>query len=82
MLGEKEARVAGLMRMSEAKLPGAELTQCFNWAKIYADWLTRALPRGGCALCVDLPENPSLYGEGWAEAIGGLLPLGGAKTAQ
>ena len=82
MLGEKEARVAGLMRMSEAKLPGAELTQCFNWAKIYADWLTRTLPRGGCALCVDLPENPSLYGEGWAEAIGGLLPLGGAKTAQ
>ena len=82
MRAQKEARVAALMRRSEARLPGAELTQCFNWAKIYGDWLTRTLPRGGCALCVDLPEHPSLYGEGWAHAIGGLLPLGGAGTAQ
>ena len=82
MLGEKEARVSALMQRSEAKLPAAELTQCFNWAKIYGDWLTRTLPRGGCALCVDLTEHPSLYGEGWAQAIGGLLPLGGANAAQ
>lgn len=94
MLREKEARVAALMERSEATLPSAELSSCWNWAKICGDWLTCRLPRAGrgpnggrgqsegLALCVDLPEHPSLYGDNWAQAISGLLPLGGAQTAQ
>ena len=79
---EKEARVSRLMDASEATLPDANLAVCWNWSKIYADWLYRELPRGGCGLRVDLPEHPALFGEGWASAIGGLLPLGGAQRAQ
>ena len=79
---EKEARVAELMNASEAVLPDERLSICWNWSKIYADWLYRDLPRGGCGLRVDLPEHPALFGEGWASAVGGLLPLGGALRAQ
>lgn len=80
--GEKEARVAKLMDASEAMLPDNRLSICWNWSKIYADWLYRDLPRGGCGLRVDLPEHPALFGEGWAAAIGGLLPLGSGVRAQ
>ena len=79
---QKEARVAKLMDASEAMLPDSRLSICWNWSKIYADWLYRDLPRGGCGLRVDLPEHPALFGEGWAAAVGGLLPLGGGLRAQ
>ena len=79
---EKEARVGALMDASEAFLPDAQLGVSWNWTKIYSDWLFRELPRGGCGLRVDLPEHPALFGEGWAAAIGGLLPLGGGARAQ
>ena len=79
---QKEARVTELMAASEAVLPDEALSLCWYWSKIYADWLYRDLPRGGCGLRVDLPERPALYGEGWAAAIGGLLPLGGGLRAQ
>ena len=79
---KKEARVSELMEDSEAVLPDEALSRCWNWSKVYADWLYRDLPRGGCGLRVDLPEHPALYGEGWAAAIGGLLPLGGSLRAQ
>ena len=79
---EKEARVAGLMDSSEAVLPDSRLSVCWNWSKIYSDWLYRELPDGGCGLRVDLPEHPSLFGEGWASAIGGLLPTGGGVRVQ
>ncbi|MDO4741656.1 MAG: hypothetical protein Q4A66_13390, partial [Eubacteriales bacterium] len=54
----------------------------WNWAKIYGDWLTRELPRGGVGMCIDLPEHPSLFGEGFAHAMSALLPLGGGETVQ
>ena len=79
---EKEARVAKLMDASEASLPDSRLSICWNWSKIYSDWLYRDLPRGGCGLRMDLPEHPVLFGEGWAAAIGGLLPLGGGARVQ
>ena len=79
---QKEARVAKLMDASEAVLPDNALSISWNWSKIYADWLYRDLPRGGCGLRVDLPEHPALFGEGWASAVGGLLPLGGGLRAQ
>ena len=79
---QKEARVAKLMDVSEAVMPDSRLSICWNWSKIYADWLYRELPQGGCGLRVDLPEHPSLFGEGWASAVGGLLPLGQADRAQ
>ncbi len=82
MLTKKEARVAAVMERSEAKLPSAVLDNCWNWAKIYGDWLTRKLPRGGLAPCVDIPEHPTLFGDNWAQTISGLLPLGGADTAK
>ena len=70
------------MARSAATMPSAALEQSVNWAKLYADWLVRTLPRGGCALCCDLPEHPALYGEGWAKAMEALLPLGGAARVQ
>ena len=82
MLAEKRARIERVMAFSAATMPSAALEQSVNWAKLYADWLVRALPRGGCALCCDLPEHPALYGEGWAKAMEALLPLGGAACVQ
>ena len=82
MLEEKRARIEGMKALSDATLPDAALEQCVNWAKLYADWMLRTLPRGGCALCCELPENPALYGEGWAKAMEALLPLGGAARVQ
>jgi len=82
MYAEKETRVGALMDGSEATLPDSRLSICWNWSKIYGDWLYRELPRGGCGLRVDLPEHPSLFGEKWAQAISGLLPLGGGQKAQ
>lgn len=78
----KEERLALRMRDSEATLPDALLERCFNWTKIYSDYLTRRLPRGGVALSCDLPEHPALFGEGWAQALCTLLPLGGAQQVQ
>ena len=82
MLEEKRARIEAMKALSDATLPDAALEQCVNWAKLYADWMLRTLPRGGCALCCELPENPALYGEGWARAMETLLPLGGAAQVQ
>ncbi len=58
MLEEKRARIEAMKALSDATLPDAALEQCVNWAKLYADWMLRTLPRGGCALCCELPENP------------------------
>ena len=80
MLEEKRARIEAMKALSDATLPDA--AQCVNWAKLYADWMLRTLPRGGYALCCELPENPALYGEGWAKAMEALLPLGGAARVQ
>ena len=82
LLAEKRARIDQVMARSAATMPSAALEQSVNWAKLYADWLVRTLPRGGCALCCDLPEHPALYGEGWAKAMEALLPLGGAARVQ
>ncbi|MBQ2990751.1 MAG: hypothetical protein IJD60_05625 [Clostridia bacterium] len=82
LYAQKEARVAALMRESAAQLPDAGLERSWNWARIYGDWLTRSLPRGGMGLCCDLPEHPSLFGDGWAAALGALLPQGGALRVQ
>jgi len=82
MIEAKEARLAAMMEQSSAALPDAALERCWNWTKIYGEWLTRELPRGGVGLCTDLPEHPSLFGEGFTQAMSALLPLGGAKKVQ
>ncbi|MBR2942759.1 MAG: hypothetical protein IKB82_05105 [Clostridia bacterium] len=82
MYAEKEARVGALMDASEAELPDARLSTCWNWSKIYSDWLYRELPLSGCGLRVDLPEHPFLFGEKWALGISGLLPMGEGKKAK
>ena len=82
MYAQKEARVAKLMQDSAATLPDQGLSRSWNWARIYGDWLTRSLPRGGMGLCCDLPEHPSLFGDGWAAALSALLPQGGARRVQ
>jgi len=82
LIEEKEARLAAMMEESCAVLPDASLERCWNWAKIYGEWLTRELPRGGVGLCTDLPEHPSLFGEGFTQAMSALLPLGGAQKVQ
>ncbi|MBQ2947576.1 MAG: hypothetical protein IJD94_01215 [Clostridia bacterium] len=82
LLAAKEARVGALLEESAAMLPDEKLERCWNWARVYGDWLTRRLPRGGMGLCTDLPEHPSLFGEGYAQALGALLPLGGAARVQ
>ncbi len=82
LIAAKQARVAKMMGESDATLPDAQMERCFNWAKIYCDDMTRALPRGGCAMLVDLPEHMTLFGEGFAPAMGALLPMGGAKKVQ
>ncbi len=82
LLQTKTARVSALMRLSEATLPDAALERGWNWARIYGDWLTRHLPQGGMGLCCDLPEHPSLFGEGFAAAMSALLAQGGAKRVQ
>ena len=82
MMEEKTARVSAMMEESAASLPDERLERCWNWSRIYGDWLTRRLPGGGMGLCTDLPEHPSLFGEGFAKALGALLPLGGGARVQ
>ena len=82
MIAAKRARIEEMMKRSDATLPDAQLERCFNWTKILSDSLTRALPRGGCAMLVDLPEHMTLFGEGFAGAMSALLPMGGAKKVQ
>lgn len=82
LMAAKEERVAQMMAGSDATLPDHQLERCFNWAKIYCDYLTRALPRGGVAMLKDLPEHMTLFGDGFAPAMSALLPMGGAKKAQ
>ena len=82
LIEKKEARLAGMMERSRAQLPDSALERSWNWTKIYGDWLTRELPRGGVGLCTDLPEHPSLFGEGFTQAMSALLPLGGTKRVQ
>ena len=82
LIEKKQARLAAMMVRSRAQLPDSELERSWNWTKIYGDWLTRELPRGGVGLCTDLPEHPSLFGEGFAQAMSALLPLGGGKKVQ
>lgn len=82
LIEQKQARLAALMDRSSAELPDSQLARSWNWAKIYGDWLTRELPRGGVGLCTDLPEHPSLFGEGFTQAMSALLPLGGGKLVQ
>ena len=82
LIEKKEARLAGLMEKSRAELPDSMLARSWNWTKIYGDWLTRELPRGGLGMCIDLPEHPSLFGEGFAHAMSALLPLGGGEKVQ
>ncbi|MBQ7785454.1 MAG: hypothetical protein IJ381_04825 [Clostridia bacterium] len=79
MYQEKEERIGRMMLESAAELPDRGLERSWNWARIYGDWLTRRLPQGGMGLCCDLPEHPSLFGDGWAAAMGALLPQGGAE---
>ncbi len=73
----KQTRMAEHLALSETSLPESMLMRCFNWAKVCEDWLTRALPGGGMALCADLPEHPVLYGDDWALGLSALLPQGG-----
>ncbi len=82
MLAEKRARIDEMMALSAAAMPDEVLSRCWNWTKIYGDWMTRTLPRGRTALCADLPDHPWLYGEGWHAAMSALLPLGGAGRVQ
>lgn len=82
MIESKTARIGRLLEESEATLPDEMLERCWNWSRIYGEWLTRHLPRGGMGLCTDLPEHPSLFGEGFAEALAALLPLGGGARVQ
>ena len=82
LIEKKEARLKGLMEKSCAQLADSTLERSWNWSKIYGDWLTRELPRGGVGLCIDLPEHPSLFGEGFAHAMSALLPLGGGELVQ
>ena len=82
LIDKKEARLARMMEDSRAQLPDSLLARSWNWTKIYGDWLTRELPRGGVGLCTDLPEHPSLFGEGFAQAMSALLPLGGGMKVQ
>lgn len=82
MLGEKRTRIDEMMALSAASMPDEVLSRCWNWTKIYGDWMTRTMPRGQSALCADLPDHPWLYGEGWHAALSALLPLGGAKRVQ
>lgn len=82
MMQEKLSRLDETIQLSFARTPSERLSRCWNWTKIYSDWLTRSMPRGGKALCADLPEHPSLFGEGWAQALGALLPLGKGQLVQ
>ena len=82
LIEEKTARVGSLMEESAATLPDERLERCWNWARIYGDWMTRRLPCGGMGLCTDLPEHPSLFGKGFSRAMAALLPLGGGRRVQ
>ena len=81
-MAQKISRLDAQVTASNATLPDPALSRGWNWSRIYGDWLTRSLPRGGMGLCSDLPEHPSLFGEGFAEAMGALLPLGGGARVQ
>ena len=81
-MAQKISRLDAQVTASNATLPDPALARGWNWSRIYGDWLTRSLPRGGMGLCSDLPEHPSLFGEGFAEAMGALLPLGGGARVQ
>ena len=81
-MAQKIGRLDAQVTASNATLPDPALSRGWNWSRIYGDWLTRSLPRGGMGLCSDLPEHPSLFGEGFAEAMGALLPLGGGARVQ
>ena len=82
MIVAKEARLAERLGESCAALPEAALERSWNWTRVCGEWLTRELPGGGVGLCADLPEHPSLFGEGFAQAMGALLPLGGGERVQ
>ena len=82
LLAEKNARIGAMLERSDATLPDEALERCWNWLRIYGEWMTRNLPQGGMGLCTDLPEHPSLFGEGFAKALGALLPLGGGANVQ
>lgn len=82
MIAGKEARLDARMRESRCVLPEASLALGFNWAKIGGEWLTREIPGGGIGLSTNLPEHPSLFGEGFAQAMSALLPLGGGARVQ
>ncbi|MGN0774399.1 MAG: glycogen debranching N-terminal domain-containing protein [Candidatus Ventricola sp.] len=82
MIAAKEARLAERLGESRAALPEAALERSWNWTRVCGEWLTRELPGGGVGLCADLPEHPSLFGEGFAQAMGALLPLGGGARVQ
>ena len=81
LYAQKESRVGAMMERDSAVLPDECLSHSFNWAKVYFEWMTCAVGRTGKALCVDLTENPMLYGEDWALAMRGLLPIGYADVA-
>lgn len=82
MIVAKEARLAERLGESCAALPEAALERSWNWTRVCGEWLTRELPGGDVGLCADLPEHPSLFGEGFAQAMGALLPLGGGERVQ
>ncbi|MBQ8617171.1 MAG: hypothetical protein IJ418_06605 [Clostridia bacterium] len=82
LIEKKQKRLEALMGKSQAALPDGLLERSWNWTKIYGDWLTRELPKGGVGLCTDLPEHPSLFGEGFTQAMSALLPLGGGEQVQ
>lgn len=77
----KAARVERMMSCARAELPDEPLSRCLNWAKVYFEWMTCSVNGDGRALCVDLTEDPMLYGENWPLAVRGLLPLGRADLA-
>ena len=82
LIHAKQERLKRLMERSSASLPDHDLERSWNWTKIYGDWLKRELPHGGVGLCTDLPEHPSLFGEGFSQAMSALLPLGGGELVQ
>ncbi len=83
MLEEKRARIEAmkaLERRDDARRRAGAVRQLGEALRRLDG--SAPLPRGGCALCCELPENPALYGEGWAKAMEALLPLGGAARVQ
>lgn len=81
LYARKLEHAARLAQDARAELPDARLARCFNWSKAYFEWMTCQAGREGRALCEDLTENPLLFGESWALAARGLLPVGRADLA-